>query len=228
MLGEYPGFLAGWAMYISILIAVSFVLLGFGIYLNLLLGTTLDPRLGAIAAVILLTALNLKGLSEAGKLEVGLVETKIAILIFLAVAGFLHVERTDFVPFVSHGAAGVMEGMTMVFFAYMGFQVVSMMGGEIKESSKKVPIATLASVGIVMVIYVGVIVALVSANLPSYSEKSVFDASVLLLGAYGGFVVALAAAISTLSYRERKYYRCIENRTGNGNRKTDPWTICQA
>jgi APA family basic amino acid/polyamine antiporter len=199
MLGSYPGFLAGWAMYISTLIAVSFVLLGFGIYLNLLLGIDIDPRLGAIAAVILLTALNLRGISEAGKLEVGLVVTKVTILILLVVAGLIHIRNSNFMPFMTQGAGGVVKGITMVFFAYMGFQVVSMMGGEIKESSKAVPTATLASIGIVGAIYIGVIIALISVNLPSYGQKSVFDASVILLGTYGGIVVAFAATISTLS-----------------------------
>jgi APA family basic amino acid/polyamine antiporter len=199
MLGGYPGFLAGWAMFVSTLIAVSFVLLGFGIYLNLLLGINLDPRIGAIAAVLLLTALNLRGLSEAGKLEVGLVVTKVAILILLVIAGLIHIQHTNFMPFMPQGAGGVVKGITMVFFAYMGFQVVSMMGGEIKESSKTVPTATLASIGIVAAIYIGVVIALISVHLPSYGQKSVFDASVILLGTYGGYVVAFAATISTLS-----------------------------
>ncbi len=199
MLGDYPGFLAGWAMYVSTLIGTAFVLLGFGIYLNLLLGINLDPRLGAIAAVILLTALNLRGLSEAGKLEVGLVVTKVAILILLVIAGLIHIQHTSFMPFIPHVAGGVVEGITMVFFAYIGFQVVSQMGGEIKESSKAVPTAILASIGIVAAIYVGVIIALISVNLPSYGQKSVFDAAVILLGTYGGYLVAFAATISTLS-----------------------------
>ncbi len=154
MIGDYPGFIAGWAMYISLLIATSFVLLGFGIYLNLLLGINFDPRLGALSAVVLLTVLNLRGLSEAGKLEVGLVAIKISILILFIIGGVIQIQRTSFEPFLSQGSSGVLSGITMVFFAYMGFQVVSMMGGEIKESSKTVPKAILASVGIVATIYI--------------------------------------------------------------------------
>ncbi len=199
MIGDYPGFIAGWAMYISLLIATSFVLLGFGIYLNLLLGINFDPRLGALGAVVLLTVLNLRGLSEAGKLEVGLVTIKISILILFIIGGVIQIQRTSFEPFLSHGSSGVLSGITMVFFAYMGFQVVSMMGGEIKESSKTVPKAILASVCIVAVIYIGVIIAVLSANLPAHNSESVFDAAVVLLGTSGGIIVALAATISTLS-----------------------------
>ncbi|HJH28439.1 MAG TPA: amino acid permease [Methanosarcinaceae archaeon] len=199
MIGDYPGFIAGWAMYISLLIATSFVLLGFGIYLNLLLGINLDPRLGALGAIVLLTALNLRGISEAGKLEVAMVVAKVSILILFIIGGVIQIQRTSFEPFLSQGTGGVFKGMTMVFFAYMGFQVISMMGGEIKESSKTVPKATLASIGIVTVIYIGVVIAVLSANLPAYNSESVFDAAVVLLGTHGGFFVALAATISTLS-----------------------------
>jgi APA family basic amino acid/polyamine antiporter len=199
MLGKFTGFIAGWAMYIAQPIGASFVLLGLGIYLNLLLGIRIDPRVSAIVAMLLLTVLNIRGLAEAGKLEVGLVITKVIILIVLIVAGLILVQVRSFVPFLVHGTSGVLKGVAMVFFAYMGFQVVAMMGGEIKKSSKNVPLAILVSIGIVIVIYLGVIVALVSAQLQSYGSQSVFDAAVVLLGIYGGMLVSLAAVMSTLS-----------------------------
>lgn len=199
MLGEYPGFIAGWAMYVSMMISTAFVVLGFGIYLNLLLGTHIDPRLAALGAVLFLTLLNLRGLSEAGRAEVVLVGTKVAILCVLVLAGLVHIRASAFVPFMPYGVGGVVQGMTMVFFTYVGFQVVAMMGGEVKESSRTVPIATLVSIAIAAAIYVGVVVALLSAGLPSYGSESVFDAAVALLGSYGGAIVALAAVLSTLS-----------------------------
>jgi basic amino acid/polyamine antiporter, APA family len=199
MLGPVPGFIAGWAMYISLTIASSFILLGFGIYANLLLGTSFDPRYFAIAALVLLSVLNIHGLSEAGKLEVGLVVSKLAILLGLVIAGLFYIRASDFTPFFASGTGGVIEGMTMVFFAYIGFQVVALMGGEIKESSRNVPLATLVAIGIVAVIYTGVIVAILSANLPSYGEQSVFDAAAVLFGSVGATIVALGAVFSTLS-----------------------------
>jgi APA family basic amino acid/polyamine antiporter len=199
MLGSLPGFIAGWAMYISLTISSAFVLLGFGIYANLLLNISLDPRYFALAGLIFLGLLNIRGISEAGKLEVGLVVTKVIILTGLIAVGFLHISSSDFTPFFTSGTGGMLRGMTMVFFAYIGFQVVALMGGEIKESSRNVPIATLASIGIVAFIYVGVIIALLSANLPAYGEKSVFDASLVFFGSVGASVVALGAVFSTLS-----------------------------
>ncbi|WP_214020109.1 APC family permease [Methanoculleus sp.] len=199
ILGSYPGFLAGWAMYISVTIATAFVLLGFGIYANLLTGMNLDPRYGAVVGLVLLTALNLRGIAEAGKIEVALVASKVAILGALILFGLVHIQASDFTPLLPGGVGGMLQGVAMIFFAYIGFQVVAMMGGEVKGSSKNVPLATLASIGIVALIYTGVIIALLAARLPSYGSESVFDAAVVLFGSAGGIIVALGALFSTLS-----------------------------
>jgi APA family basic amino acid/polyamine antiporter len=199
ILGPLPGFIAGWAMYISLTISSAFVLLGFGIYANLLLNTSFDSRYFALAGLIVLFLLNIRGLSEAGKLETGLVVSKVIILLAFIAVGFFHISTSDFTPFFTAGTGGMLKGMTMVFFAYIGFQVVALMGGEIKGSSKNVPLAMLSAIGIVAFIYIGVIIALLSANLPSYDEKSVFNAALVLFGSIGASVVALGAVFSTLS-----------------------------
>ncbi len=199
MLGPLPGFIAGWAMYISLTISSAFVLLGFGIYANLFLNTSIDSRYFALAGLIVLFLINIRGLAEAGKLEIGLVVSKVVILLAFIAVGFIHISTSDFTPFFTAGTGGMLKGMTMVFFAYIGFQVVALMGGEIKESSKNVPLATLSAIGIVACIYIGVIIALLSANLPVYGETSVFDAALVLFGTVGATVVALGAIFSTLS-----------------------------
>ena len=199
MLGPLPGFIAGWAMYISLVISNAFVLLGFGIYANLLLNISVDPRYFALAGLILLTLLNIRGSAESGKFEVGLVATKVAILAALVVVGFTHISASSFVPFFPSGTGGMIAGTTMVFFAYIGFQIVALMGGEIKESAKNVPLATLASIVIVAFIYIGVIIALLAAHLPAYGEKSVFDAAFVFYGSAGAAIIAIGAVLSTLS-----------------------------
>jgi len=199
ILGPFPGFLAGWGMYIFSVISSAFVLIGFGIYLDLLLGWTIDPRAFALVGLVLITALNFRGLAEAGRAELIMVASKVAILIGLVLFGLFSLKGSDLNGFLSSGSGGVVTGISMVFFAYTGFQVAAMMAGEVKESSKKVPLAIMASIGIVMFIYVGVIVALLSANLPSYGSDSVFDAAKVLIGPIGGTIIAIAAIISALS-----------------------------
>ncbi len=199
MLGKYPGFLSGWIMYIAQPIVLSFVLLGFGIYLNLLFSTSIDPRIFAGLALLLITILNIRGIAEAGKFELGVVITKVSILIIFFIFGVFNLQPSVFGNFLPNGLGGVFSGITMVFFAYMGFQVITMMAGEVKESSREVPVAMLASIVIVTLVYVGVILALLAAGLSTYGSQSVFDAAVVLIGPIGGAIVALGAVLSTLS-----------------------------
>lgn len=199
MLGKFPGFLTGWGMYIFSIIAGAFVLISFGIYLNLLLGTSVDPRVFAVIGLIALTALNLRGIAEAGFAEIVLVLAKLAILIGLVIIGLIHVGSIEWTPFDPNGSSGILQGVVMVFFAYSGFQVAAMMGGEVRKSSKMVPIAIMSSILIVMVVYVGIIVALLAAHLPSYGSDSVFQAATVLIGPAGAAVVAIGAVVSTLT-----------------------------
>ncbi len=199
ILGKYPGFLTGWAMYISQPIVISFVLLGFGIYLNLLLGISFDPRIWAVIALILLTLLNTKGISEAGKFEVMIVFAKVAILVVLSVVALTQFQPASFSPLFPNGLGGFGQGITMVFFAFMGFQVITMLGGEVKKSSRNVPLAILASIILVTILYAGVVIALINAGLPSYGSESLFDAAEVFLGFYGGAILAFGAVLSTLS-----------------------------
>lgn len=199
MLGKFPGFLSGWIMYIAQPIVLSFVLLGFGIYLNLLFSISIDPRIFAGLALLLITVLNIRGIAEAGKFELGVVITKVSILIVFFIFGVFYFQPTVLSNPYPNGLGGVFAGITMVFFAYMGFQVITMMAGEVKESSKEVPKAMLASIVIVALVYMGVILALLAANLPTYGSQSVFDAAVVLIGPIGGAIVAIGAVLSTLS-----------------------------
>jgi len=199
ILGPFPGFLAGWGMYIFSVISSAFVLIGFGIYFDLLLGLSIDPRIFALIALVFITVLNFRGLSEAGKAELLMVATKVVILIGLVIIGIMHLKTSDITGFLTTTSGGMVTGISMVFFAYTGFQVAAMMGGEVKESSKKVPLAILASIAIVMFVYVGVILALLAAHLPSYGSQSVFDAAKVFIGPIGGTIIAVAASISTLS-----------------------------
>nr|HOP09204.1 APC family permease [Candidatus Methanofastidiosa archaeon] len=199
LLGPFPGFISGWAMYISSIIVVVFVLLGFGIYVNLLFGTGIDTRLLALFGLAILMMVNLRGASGSGRVEVALVTTKVAILLIFIFYGLIHFGGGSYTPFVPYGGGSVFSGMALVFFAYMGFQVVTMMSGEIKQSSRNVPMAIMISLAIVALVYIGVLVALLSANLPTYGDSSVYDAAVALIGSSGGILVGFAAVISTLS-----------------------------
>jgi APA family basic amino acid/polyamine antiporter len=64
--------------------------------------------------------------------------------------------------FNAYGVTGMLQGCTYVFFAYEGFEVVSTVAQEAKKGrSISIPIATIGSVVISLLLYVGIVTVMV-------------------------------------------------------------------
>jgi APA family basic amino acid/polyamine antiporter len=70
---------------------------------------------------------------------------------------------SHFDNFAPHGLAGVREGASVIFFAYIGFDAVSTASGEAKDPGKSLPIAIIGSLVIATIIYIIVALAAVGA-----------------------------------------------------------------
>lgn len=198
-LSPFWRFLASWAFYIGGIIGVAFVLGAFGSYLHDFFVGGIAPLVFALAAAVVLTLLNLGPADLIGRAEMALVGVKVAILVLLIVFAFVHLGRAHFTPFLPHGATSVLTTSGLLFVAYLGFNVVCNMAPEIKDASRTIPKAIVLSMGIVVVVYLGVVVALLAGNLSTYTEASVGRAAAHLMGAWGGILIPIAALISTLS-----------------------------
>jgi basic amino acid/polyamine antiporter, APA family len=198
-LGRYWGFVTSWAFWVGGVIGVAFVLNAFGQYLNQFFVPALPPVGWALIAAAGLTLLNLGPASAVGRAEIGLVAIKVSILVLFIVFGFIHVGRADFTPFAPHGAGSVLATSALLFIAYLGFNVVTNMAGDVRRPHRTIPLAILLSMLIVALVYLGVVVALLAADLHSYSQDSVGTAARNLMGAWGGILIPIAALVSTLS-----------------------------
>jgi APA family basic amino acid/polyamine antiporter len=198
-LGGYAGFLCSWAFYLGGLISVAFVLNAFGQYLNQYFLDGLSPQEWALVAAVFLTLLNLGPASEVARIEVALVGIKLAILVVFIAFGLAHLGESDLKPFVPEGAHSIFDTTAILFLAYLGFNVVTNMAGDVKDPRRTVPRAILLSMGIVAVIYAGVVFALLASGIDSFGQASLGDAAEKLMGSWGGVLIPLAALISTLS-----------------------------
>jgi APA family basic amino acid/polyamine antiporter len=78
--------------------------------------------------------------------------------------------RSNFLPF---GISGLMLGASIVFFAFIGFDIVATMAEETKNPQRDVPRGILATLGIVTVLYVGVSVVL--SGMVPYTQLKTHD-----------------------------------------------------
>ena len=198
-LGRRWGFLTSWAFWLGGVIGVAFVLNAFGSYLHDFFLSALPATVAAVAAVVVVALLNIGPASVIGRAETALVVVKVAILALLIVFAFVHLGRARFTPFVPHGASSVVTTSALLFIAYLGFNVVTNMAGDVERPQRTIPLAILLSMGIVALIYVGVVVALLAGQISTYDEASVGTAAKHLIGDWGGILIPIGALISTLS-----------------------------
>ncbi len=196
---EIWSFLTSWSFYLAGIIGAAFVLSAFGTYLSQFFLKNSSYLIWAAAATILLTLINLGPSSSIAKIESLLVSIKVIILAILIFFGLKAFNTHDFHPFFAHGLNQIFITSAFLFIAFLGFNVITNIASEVKNPKKTIPKAIILSMLIATVIYAGVVVALVTANLTSYSEASVGVAAQHLIGPLGGILIIIGALISTLS-----------------------------
>ena len=198
-LGGYWGFVTSWAFWLGGVIGAAFVLNAFGEYLHQFFVRGVPVVVWALIGAAVLTPLNLGPASLIGRAETGLVAVKVAILALLVVFAFVHIGRARFSPFAPHGAGSVLTTSGLLFIAYLGFNVVCNMAGDVENARRTVPLAIVISMGLVALVYLGVVVALLAGQLHTFTEASVGTAAKRLMGGWGGVLIPIGALVSTLS-----------------------------
>jgi len=140
-------------------------------------------NLPAVAIVLALTWLCYVGIRESSGANVAMVLLKVGLIVVVIVAGWRYVNPDLWHPFIpanegpeKYGWSGIMRASTLVFFAYIGFEATSTAAQEAKNPQRDLPIATLASLAICTVLYIGmaaVITGLLPFNLLGTAEPVV-------------------------------------------------------
>ncbi|MGH8113766.1 MAG: amino acid permease [Rhodanobacteraceae bacterium] len=203
--GDCIGFLVAWSYWISTVGGNAAIAVAFASYLSALvpaIGAT--PLLGAIvavAAIWVLTAVNIAGVRSAGVVQVVTTILKIAPLLALALFGFAHFSPHFFVPGPHAGtpmsAVGFCVAATL--FAFMGVECATIPAGHVRDPERTIPRSTLLGTVIAAVVYIACTTAVMGV-LPAAelakSQAPFADAGRLLWGGWAGLLIAGAAAIA--------------------------------
>ncbi len=137
-------------------------------------------NLPAVAIILALMFMLIKGVRESARLNAAMVFVKLlTITVFIAVAVF-HVQPANWSPFIPFGwyealpdgkTIGVLAAASVVFFAYVGFDAVSTAVEEAKDPQRDVPIGLIGSLVFCTLIYI-VVSGLLTGMIP-YPELNV-------------------------------------------------------
>lgn len=93
---------------------------------------------------------------ESAKFNAFVTLLNISVLLFVISYGGTKVTAANWEPFMPEGFHGVMTGAGVVFFAYLGFDMVACLAEEVHEPQRTLPKGIIGSLLISMAIYVGV------------------------------------------------------------------------
>ncbi|HIV56607.1 MAG TPA: amino acid permease [Candidatus Stackebrandtia faecavium] len=142
---------------------------------------------GAVLLVVVLSAILAAGMSLSAKVNTVITAIKVSVVLLVIVVGAAYIVPSNWVPFVppskpappeasglesslfsyllgdagvTYGWYGVLAGASIVFFAFIGFDIVATTAEETRDPQRNMPRGILGSLAIVTVLYIGTALAI--------------------------------------------------------------------
>ncbi|MFE7777275.1 amino acid permease [Streptomyces sp. NPDC057445] len=218
-LGERVAFLTGWCLLLEYGVSVSAVSVGWGQYLNELLGSLTGHELPAAlssppgdggivnipAVVVMLLAATLlvRGMRESARATAAMAVIKLAVLVLFCAVAFTAYRSNNLSPFAPQELMGITSGASLAFFSYIGFDAITTAGEEVRNPRRNIPLAIMICIGVVTLLYCTVALAAIGAM--SADDVADKPAALSLIvdkvtgSAVGGGVIAFGAVVAIAS-----------------------------
>jgi APA family basic amino acid/polyamine antiporter len=156
---EWLSFAIGWLLAAGTIVAASTVALGFGGYFSALFG--FEQKYAAVGLLAAMGALNYIGIRESAFFNnFSSILEALGLLVVIAAAILVPpLLDVDLLQLPDAGMQGIFAAVSVIFFAYIGFENVANLSEEVRDSRKVVPKALLLSLAISTVLYMGVAIA---------------------------------------------------------------------
>ncbi|OBB59019.1 amino acid permease [Mycobacterium sp. 852013-51886_SCH5428379] len=177
---------------------------------------------GALLIVAFVTALLVRGTKLSAKVSLVITVIKVAVVLLVVIVGAFYIKTANYTPFIppaesGHGGSGteqslfslitgaegsaygwygLLAGASIVFFAFIGFDIVATTAEETKNPQRDVSRGIIASLAIVTVLYVAV--AVVLSGMVSYTELRDAGAGANLATAFEANGVTWAATVISI------------------------------
>jgi len=177
----------------------------------------------AVLLIVVLTVLLVIGVSESARANALMVLIKTGIVVLVIVFGLPYVHTTNLHPFIppntgefgKFGISGILAASGMIFFAYLGFEAVSVAALEAKNPRRDLPIGILGSLGICTLLYIGMAVVLTGItdwrtlgvpNPVSFAIGKISDLGWLVRWIDVGAMVGLASVVFVSLYGQSRVF----------------------
>lgn len=190
-----------------------------------LMSTGAIVNLPAMLVVLIFTLLLILGIKESASFNNFIVFVKVTVIVLFIGFGIFFVKLDNLTPFIPEntghfgefGWSGILRGAGVIFFAFIGFDVVSTAAQEVKNPKRDMPIGILSSLAIVTVLYI--LVAFVLTGVVKYTSlRDVPDSIAVGINALGndffwlrpiiklGAIAGLTSVVLVLLYGQSRIF----------------------
>ncbi|MGP3988860.1 APC family permease [Streptomyces sp. 3N207] len=155
-LGEFWGYLAGWAFVVGKTASCAAMALTVGSYV-----WPAQAHAVAVAAVVALTAVNYAGVQKTAWLTRAIVAVVLAVLAAVVVAALTAqgAVADRLAPGGDVSAGGVLQAAGLLFFAFAGYARIATLGEEVRDPRRTIPLAVPLALFLTLVVYAAVAAA---------------------------------------------------------------------
>ena len=198
--GPVVGFEVGWLIWVARVTAFaanSNLLVDYLGFFWPAAGTELGRAVTITLVVGGLTAVNLTGVRNAANVGNFFTVAKLLPLVLFISVGLFFIEPGNFSLAAKPPFGEFSVSVLLLIYAFSGFEMAAIPGGELKDPRRDIPRALLVAIGVVAVLYF--LIQLVAiGTLPGLagSSRPLADAGTRFLGRIGGAIISAGALVS--------------------------------
>jgi basic amino acid/polyamine antiporter, APA family len=207
--GDFAGFLVAWGYWISIWASLPVIAVAFtGSFVKMLPALQGNRPVGVVitlAAIWLVTLLNLRGVKEAGIFAEVTTYTKLVPFVAISLIGLFFVKWSSFAGDFNPSGKSLLESSAalapLTMFAYLGLESATVPAGDVQNPERTIPRSTMLGILIAGALYVlgtTVVMGVVPRAELVNSGAPFADAARLMWGSWAAAVVAVAVMVSSL------------------------------
>ena len=133
-------------------------------------------NLPAVLVVLAITAVIVRGTSGSAWFNALVVALKVAVVLVFIALGWKYIDPANYHPYIpantgtfgEFGISGILRGAGVVFFVFIGFDIVATMAQETKNPQRNMPIGILGSLVVCTILFV--LFGYVLTGLANYKE----------------------------------------------------------
>lgn len=134
------------------------------------------------ASALMMTAfvLNCRGIELSGSSQVFVVSSILFILCLVVISAAPQVKPSEFHPFFSSGIKSIGETMSMLFFAFLGWEMLGHLAEEFRDPRRDIPISLGVAFVVVNIVYIAIALVIVGSGVYKTGNPNI--AMVTLVG----------------------------------------------